>query len=338
MPETVLISGATGFIAAHTVLQLLQSGYNVVGSVRSVEKGEKFKSLLNNPNFSYEVVENIESEGAFDQFVKQHPEATVFLHTASPFHFRITNIEKDLLEPAVFGTKNALLAVKKYGPQIRSVVVTSSHAAIGDVESGQDPNLIETEDSWCKLNWETSQQSNRFGYCGSKTLAEKAAWEFVKTEKPNFTLTTVNPTYVFGPQPFEEQAKCAHLNTSSEIVNNVLLSTNEEECGHIVGGVVDVRDVAAAHLVAFEKDEAKGKRLFLVAGQFTTQTILDVLHSDFPAQSTKVPIGKPGSDAEELSGRTIMDNSRTKKLLGFPLRSVRETIHDSIEQILRYRA
>lgn len=159
MPETVLISGATGFIATHTVQQLLESGYIVVGSVRSTEKGETLKKQLNNPNFSYEIVKEIESESAFDDFVRNHPEATVFLHTASPFHFNVTDIAKDLLEPAVNGTRSALVAIKKYGPQIKRVVVTSSYAAIGDLSKPQSSDTIDTEETWSPLTWETSLEN-----------------------------------------------------------------------------------------------------------------------------------------------------------------------------------
>lgn len=338
MPETVLISGATGFIAAHIVQQLLEKGYNVVGSVRSVEKGEHLKLLLNNPNFSYEVVESIETENAFDNFVKNHSEATVFLHTASPFRFDIKDITKDFLEPAVNGTKNALNAIWKFGPQIKRVVVTSSYAAIANFKSPQDPNRTENEDSWCELDWETSQANLVAGYCGSKTLAEKAAWEFVEEHKPNFALATVNPVYVFGPQPFDEQAKNAQLNTSAEVINSFLsLKPGSTEWKKQAADAVDVRDVAAAHIVGFEKDEAKGQRLFLISGFFTDQTILDILHEDFPQQTKDLPVGTPGTDSEALKKRTKLDNSRTRSILGFELRPVRESVHDTAAQILKYK-
>lgn len=334
MPETVLISGATGFIATHTVQQLLESGYIVVGSVRSTEKGETLKKQLNNPNFSYEIVKEIESESAFDDFVRNHPEATVFLHTASPFHFNVTDIAKDLLEPAVNGTRSALVAIKKYGPQIKRVVVTSSYAAIGDLSKPQSSDTIDTEETWSPLTWETSLENPLVGYCGSKTLAEKAAWKFVEDEKPNFVLSTVNPVYVFGPQAFNDQVKGSTLNTSSEIINSVLKLTPEsKEWPHHNGDAVDVRDVAAAHLVGFEKDEAKNQRLLLTSGPFTDQTLLDILHRDFPDKTKNLPIGTPGSDVEDFKKKNTLDNSKTRKILGFKLRTVDESVHDSAAQI-----
>lgn len=338
MSETVLISGATGFIATHTVQQLLEKGYTVVGSVRSTEKGENLKKLLNNEKFSYEIVKEIESENAFDDFVKNHPEATVFLHTASPFHFNVTDVAKDLLEPAVKGTRSALLAIQKYGPQIKRVVVTSSYAAIGDFSKPQTSDKIDTEETWSPLTWETSLSNPLVGYCGSKTLAEQAAWKFVEENKPNFVLSTVNPVYVFGPQPFDEQAKSSSLNTSSEIINNILkLNKDDKDWHHSNGDAVDVRDVAAAHIVAFEKDEAKNQRLLLTSGPFTDQTILDILHRDFPEEASNLPVGTPGSDVEDFKKKATLDNSKTRKILGFTLKTVEETVHDSAAQIYSSR-
>lgn len=119
MSTTALVSGASGFIAAHTVQELIKNGYTVVGSVRSKEKGEYVKLSGKPESFSYEIVEDIAQDGAFDEFVEKHQEATVFLHTASPFHYNVTDVEKELLKPAVDGTKNALLSIAKYGPNIR---------------------------------------------------------------------------------------------------------------------------------------------------------------------------------------------------------------------------
>lgn len=334
MSQTVLISGATGFIAAHTVQQLLDKGYKVVGSVRAIEKGEKLQKALNNANFSYEVVEELDSEGAFDDFVKNHPEATVFLHTASPFRFNITDIAKDLLEPAINGTKSALIAIKKYGPQIERVVVTSSYVAMGDYSKPQTNETIVNEDSWDLLTWETSLANPMTGYCGSKTLAERAAWKFVEEEKPNFVLSCVNPVYVFGPQPFEDEGS---LNVTSEIINSFLKVTSNDDIPAYIGGAVDVRDVATAHLVAFEKEDTKNKRLLLSSETFVLQTILDLLHKVFPEETKNIAVGTPGSDIESLKGQAVIDNSRTRELLGFPLRSLEVIVRDSVEKALKVK-
>ncbi|KAK8439237.1 methylglyoxal reductase (NADPH-dependent) gre2 [Candidozyma auris] len=335
MSTTVLISGASGFIGLHIVQELVKKGYNVVGSVRSDEKGEYVKNASGNPDkFTYEIVEDIEKEGAFNEFVKKHQEATVFLHTASPFHFNASNVEKDLLLPAVNGTKNAFQSIKENGPNIKRVVVTSSYAAIASAEMDQQADKTWDESSWNDITWEKALESPVAGYYGSKTFAEKAAWDFVKENKPNFVLSTVNPVYVFGPQP-TNQFKTTQLNTSSELINSILkIKGTEEKVNPVSGSAVDVRDVAKAHLVAFEKDEAKEQRLFLTSGPFTQQTILDILHTNFSSEAQHVPIGEPGSDREEVKKRATLNNDKTRKLLGFELISVEQSIADSAKQIL----
>ncbi|KAF3991282.1 hypothetical protein FT663_02783 [Candidozyma haemuli var. vulneris] len=332
---TVLISGASGFIALHTVQELVKQGYNVVGSVRSEEKGEYVKKASGNPEkFTYEIVEDIEKEGAFDDFVKKHPEATVFLHTASPFHFIAPDVERDLLLPAINGTKNALKSIKENGSNIKRVVVTSSYAAIASPEKSKQAGKEWDESSWNDITWEQALENPFLGYFGSKTFAEKAAWDFVKEEKPGFVLSTVNPVYVFGPQPTNE-FNSTQLNTSSEIINSILkIKDTEAKVNSYNGAAVDVRDVAKAHLVAFEKDEAKEQRLLLSSGKFTQQTVLDVLHVNFPSEAQHVPIGEPGSDREEIKTTASPKNDKTRKILGFELISVEQSIVDSAKQIL----
>lgn len=332
MSTTVFVSGATGFIAQHIVKSLLLKSYNVVGSVRSVSKGEHLKSLFNSSQFTFEVVEDVQKAGAFDDALKKHPEVTVFLHTASPFHYNATNVEEELLKPAVNGTKNALAAIKNFAPQVKRVVVTSSYAAVSTASKETDPNHTNNEDTWNETTWEESKTNNRLGYRGSKTFAEKAAWDFVKDEKPNFTINYVNPSFVFGPQAYDSELK-ESLNTSSEILNGFLKLTPELPVPEVVGGYVDVRDVAKAHLVAFEKDIAN-ERLLMNAGRFCGQDILDIINKDVKSLQGKVPVGEPGK-GKEINGKMCkIVNDKTKAILGFPLIDLETTVVDSLTQIL----
>lgn len=333
MTTTVFVSGASGFIAQHIVQTLLDNNYNVVGSVRSASKGDNLAKLFANDKFSYEIVADIGAEGAFDEALKNHPEVTVFLHTASPFHFNVTDIEKDLLLPAIDGTKNALSSVKKYGPQITNVAVTSSYAAIFTLERESDNTFTNTEESWNPLTWEQSLENALVGYCGSKTFAERAAWDFVEKEKPNFKLTTVNPSYVFGPQAFASTIGDL-INTSSDILYSILKLKPNEKLPEHKGGFVDVRDVAYAHLVAFEKPEAAGQRLLLNSGPFVTQSILNVMNDNIPAVRGKIPVGDRESEKKDLEETVNVDNSKTKAILGRPLIDLKKSVVDSIEQIL----
>lgn len=332
MATSVFVSGATGFIAQHIVKLLLEKSYKVVGSVRSTAKGEHLTSLFKNQNFSFEIVEDVEKEGAFDEALIKHPEVTVFLHTASPFHFKATDIEKELLKPAVNGTKNALAAIKKSAPQVTKVVVTSSYAAISTASKERDSNHVNNEESWNEILWEEAKKDPIMGYRGSKTFAEKAAWDFLKDEKPNFSINYVNPSFVFGPQAFDSEVKDS-LNTSSEILNSYLKMTADSEVPATVGGYVDVRDVARAHVVAFEKDIAN-ERLLLNAGRFCGQDILDIINKDIKPLQGKVPIGVPGKGKEINAAMCKIVNDKTKSILGFPLIDLETTVVESLSQIL----
>lgn len=332
MLTSVFVSGATGFIAQHIVKLLLAQGYKVVGTVRSASKGEHLAKLLDSPNFSYEVVADVEPVGAFDEALKAHPEVTVFLHTASPFHFKATDAEKELLLPAVNGTKNALTAIAKYGPQIKNVVVTSSYAAISTAENEANPDKIHDEDSWNDITWEASKVDAIAGYRGSKKFAEKAAWDFVAAEKPDFVINYVNPSFVFGPQAFDSEVKDS-LNTSSEIINLLVKLTPESKIPGVRGGFVDVRDVAKAHLVAFEKP-IKNKRLLLNAGRFAAQDIIDILNENVELLKGKLPVGSPGAGAAINASMCHIVNNKTKETLGFPLIDLKKTVLDSVDQIL----
>ncbi|ODV68299.1 hypothetical protein HYPBUDRAFT_107695 [Hyphopichia burtonii NRRL Y-1933] len=327
---TVFVTGATGFIALHTVKQLISKGYKVIGTVRSESKGEKLVKSLGSTNFKYVIVPDIVAEGAFDQALKENPEIKVFLHTASPVLFESNNIEEELLKPAIRGTKNAFDAIFKYGSQITSVVLTSSFAAV--TKNGKD-DPVYNEDSWNDMTYEDSLTDKRLGYRGSKTYAEKSAWDFIKNNKVNFTLNVINPSFVFGPQAFDNNKDI--LNFSAEIVNKYVKLNKDDEIPSFTGGFIDVRDVAKAHIVAFENSSIKNQRLLLWNGKFNSQIILDLIHENFPQLNDKVPKGEPGSGEKLLSLQSQIDNSKSKKLLDFEFISLKQSIVDTVSQILK---
>jgi nucleoside-diphosphate-sugar epimerase len=104
-----------------------------------------------------------------------------------------------LLDPAVIGTTGVLKSIKKSAPSVKHVVITSSFASIVDPGKGFWPGHIYSEDDWNPITLEEAKESPTAGYRASKTFAEKAAWDFVEKEKPNFSLSTINPPMVFGP-------------------------------------------------------------------------------------------------------------------------------------------
>ncbi|CAK7902490.1 putative NADPH-dependent methylglyoxal reductase Grp2p [[Candida] anglica] len=330
---TVFVSGATGFIAQHLIKQLIAKGYSVIGTVRSTEKGDALKKNLNSDKFQYVIVRDIQVEGAFNEVFKNHPEITIVLHTASPVSFNVTDPEKDFLIPAVEGTKNALNAVIEYAPQVTNVVVTSSCAAIFTMSKLNDSSATFDESSWNETTWEQAKENILTGYAGSKAFAEKAAWEIVETKKPNFTLTTVNPIYVFGPQAFNSEVKDT-LNTSAEVINNIIKLREGDEVPQLASSYIDVRDVAAAHIVAFENKEAASKRLLLSSGKFSSQGILDILNENFPTLKGKFPVGTPTTKEEVNDSSCTFDNEVTRKILNFEFIDFKKCVVDSVEQVL----
>lgn len=323
----VFVSGANGYIAQHICKSLLanKNTYKVVGSVRSKDKGEKLKLLLCSKNFSYEIVEAIENKEAFKAALKNHPEVCVFLHVASPVTFAVKDPEKEILTPAICGTRNLLNDIKKYGPQINRVVVTSAAAAM---HSSKNTGDFIDESSWNNITYKQALSSP---YLGSKPLAEKAAWNFVTNEMPNFALSTINPTFVFGPQAFNEGLK-GRVNYSTKYLSSLLRLKPNDQLPSMSGSLVDVRDVATAHIAAFELEQTGNRRLLVLNGYFSSQTIMEIIHEKFPHIAAKLPVGKPGNGAKAIKKLDIINNVETKKILGF--QHIENTIIDTVQKLI----
>lgn len=327
----VIITGANGYIAAHAVKQLLEKGYTVVGTVRTEEKGAALEKLLNNSKFSYEVVPTFLEDDAFDETVKKHPDAVYFLHTASPVIFNAKDPEKDVILPAIHGTVNALKAADKYGKNIKHFVYTSSTAAIYNSQKG---GIIKAnEGTWNDTTYEEALTNDLATYSGSKTFAEKAAWDYIKENKPQFTFNTVNPLFVFGPQAFDEDAK-GSLNFSAGIVEQVLRLKTDDPIPTVKGGAVDVRDVAAVHIAAFENPATEGKRLIAKESFYTSQLLLDLIRKNFPELRDSLPVGEPGSHVEAAKTAIQIDNSATTKLLDIKWIPLEKAVVDLVKQLL----
>ncbi|CDR38577.1 CYFA0S02e03290g1_1 [Cyberlindnera fabianii] len=342
-PTTVLVTGASGFIALHILDLLLSKGYRVIGTVRTQSKADKiasqFKSLYPSGDLSFELVEDISTDDAFDHVLKSHPEITEVLHTASPFSFGLNkSFEDAYLKPATVGTKNILTATKKYAPQVKHVVVTSSFAAIANRDKAGDSSFIHTEETWNPIQWSDVSDEAK-AYTASKKLAEVVARDFVKDEKPSFTLSTVNPPYVLGPQMFADALANPTLNTSAEFVNALFKVAPEDVEYHATpaGLSADVRDVAKLHVAPLEKDLA-GARLFPVNGAFNGQTLLNSLHKLHPELDGVVGKGAPeGAEENVEASKAFYDTSKTKELTGFEWIPLEKTLGDSIQQILDYK-
>lgn len=203
----VLLTGGSGFVASHILDILLAHKHSVVTSVRSEEKAEGIKKAYptaTKDQLDFAIVPDIEPAGAFDECIVSDPPFEAVIHSASPFHFNVINVKEDLLDPAINGTTNILKAIKAHAPTVKSVVITSSFASIVNVNLPRPASAhTYSEKDWNPITQEESIQNPSNGYRASKTFAERAAWEFVEKEKPNFTLSTVSrPRTVIEPHCF----------------------------------------------------------------------------------------------------------------------------------------
>ncbi|KAJ3129372.1 methylglyoxal reductase (NADPH-dependent) gre2 [Physocladia obscura] len=327
----VLVSGVSGFLGSHVARELLTQGYLVRGSVRSVKKGQQMKQILSSfggERFTYVVVENIAVDGAFDGAVV---DAEFVVHTASPFTYSVIDAKRDLVEPAVQGTLGILRAVATHGPRVRRVVVTSSVAAIRT----DSPALPEGRS---ELDWNTPAMAafnqlgkdtpSRIAYQASKTLAEKAAWDFMLKEKPHFDLTTINPPHIFGPT-IHPCKSIADLNTSVKLIADFYVGNIKAVDPSVTFGRVDVRDVARAHVLALENPAASGQRFLVSAGLFTHQILVEILNKRFPGQKYATGV-TTGSWIPEI-------NTKSKEILGISEyieldESIVDTVHNIKER------
>lgn len=326
----VLLTGGSGFIAAHCIDVLLDHGHDVVTTVRSDEKGQKI--LENHPGvpktkLSYVLVKDIAQEGAFDEAVKSDPPFEAVIHTASPFHFNITDRKKDLLDPAIIGTTGILKAIKANAPTVKRVAITSSFASI--VNPHKHPKVY-SEEVWNPLDMEEALGSDAAAYRGSKTFAEKAAWEFVEKEKPNYQISTLNPPLVFGPIVNYLNSLDA-VNTSNQRFRDMMQGKMKDDLkptGTFIW--TDVRDLAEAHVKAIEVPEAAGKRFFITAGHFSNKDLAETIKEAFPNLADKLP-----SDPKSDMPADVFDynNSRSKEILGLQYRPLNQCTIDTVKSL-----
>jgi nucleoside-diphosphate-sugar epimerase len=178
--KTILVTGASGYVAAHIIAAFLKAGYRVRGTVRSESSIPKIIEAQGDlsKNLEFAIVKDITTPGAFDDAVKG---VTGVMATASPFDLKTTDLENDLLKPAIAGVLRLLESAKNFGgSQLERVVLTASFASNLDMSKGYRPGYTYTEEDWNPATFEeaASSGSTPFAYCASKGLAEKAGWNW----------------------------------------------------------------------------------------------------------------------------------------------------------------
>jgi nucleoside-diphosphate-sugar epimerase len=273
--STVLVTGGSGFVASYTILQLLAAGHDVRTTVRSAKRQDDVRALLaaggaRDADRVTFTVANLESDDGWNEAVAG---CEYVLHVASPFPATVPKDENELIVPAREGALRVLRAAREAG--VKRVVMTSSFAAVGYGHPAQQAPFDET--TWTNLHGKDVS-----AYVKSKTIAERAAWDFVGTQG-GIELATVNPVGIFGPLLGRDYA------TSILLVQR-LMDGAMPGCPRLWFGAVDVRDVADLHVRAMTHPAAAGERFLAVAGDFfTVRGIALTLKARLGDAARKVP-------------------------------------------------
>lgn len=316
IPITVLVTGGTGFLGSHIIIQLLRLGYRVNTTVRDLKVESNVRKWIgDSENLSFFAADLIKDEG-WEEAARG---CTYVLHVASPFPSTAPKDDDELIVPAREGTLRVLRAAREAG--VKRVVLTSSFAAIG---YGHYKDLY-TEEHWSELDAIPT-------YHKSKTLAEKAAWE------SGFELAVINPVGIFGPVLSRD------LSSSIQLIQKLM---NMSACPKMYFSVVDVRDLAELHVLAMTKPKAKNER-FIAASDGGPLSFMDVgkiiQQAGQKGPKREVPnwlvrlAAMFDSTARQivpqLGERKFVSNEKAKKMLGWKPRPVETTISDTVQSLV----
>lgn len=313
----VLVTGGTGFVAIHAILQLLQQGYSVKTTVRSLNRKDEILSMLRNGGYSdFSRLDFIEADLTkdehWDEAVK---DCTYVLHIASPIFLALPKDENEMIRPAVDGTLRVLKAARDAG--VKRVVMCSNFGAVG--YSHKDPAVAITEKEWTDPN-----ELGLSSYNKSKVMAERAAWDFIGHEGGGLELSVINPVGIFGP------ALGSNLSSGFELVKNLLDGTMKA-IPKLTLNIIDVRDVADLHIRAMTHPEANGQRfLALAGGKISLPEIAHLLKLKLPELSQKVS----GKVLPDWLVRTLALFNPKAKAIASMLKASRNVSNEKARQLL----
>jgi nucleoside-diphosphate-sugar epimerase len=335
--STILVTGGTGFIASHTILQLLGEKHRVRTTVRSLKREADVRGMLRQGGVEpsdrlafYEA--DLQSDAGWAEAIAG---CDYVLHVASPFPATVPKHEDELIVPAREGALRVLEAAREAG--VKRVVLTSSFAAIG---YGHKPQTAPFDETY----WTDTSGNDVTAYVKSKSLAERAAWDFIAKEGGGLELSVVNPVAVFGPVLGPD------FSTSVLLIQRLLKGTVPGS-PKLSFGVVDVRDIADLHIRAMVQPAAKGERFLGVAGDFMLiRDMARVLKTRMGEAGRKVPtrelpnwlvriaaLRDPAvrQILPELGKLKYGTNEKARRLLGWAPRSNEEAIVATAESLLR---
>ncbi|XP_076435321.1 uncharacterized protein LOC143275231 [Babylonia areolata] len=326
--DTVLVTGASGFLAGHVVKTLQEAGYKVRGTVRSAKNADKVKHLHGIcPDAAYPL-ELVEADLTDPDCWERAVNGMKFvIHVASPFPLERPKNEDEVIRPAVDGTLNVLRACANFAASISRVVLTSSCAAVDWMSKTHDKPRDESY-------W--SDSSKQDPYSKSKTLAEKAAWEYLDNlpEEEKFELAVINPSLILGP-PLQGSV-CTSVQIMQKLLNRAM-----PMLPNVSFPIIDVRDAALAHVRAMTIPDAAGRRHIATNTNMWFSQIGIVLKAVFGPQGYKVPTRVAPKlflyvvSLFDRSVRAVLpnvgvvhlyDNSRLRTVLKVEPREVKDTL------------
>jgi len=340
--ETVLVTGGTGHVGSHCILQLLQKGYHVKTTLRSINRKNEVIDMIKTggidlPNIANKLTfieTDLLKDANWDEAVKG---CQYVLHVASPTHIESKD-EDQIVRPAVEGLLRVLKVARDAG--VKRVVMTSSFGALGF--SNKDRNTITTEADWTNPN-----EKGLSIYEKSKVLSERAAWNFMEQEGGSLELAVINPVAIFGPSLGSDKSPSLGL-------LKMLLSGSAKAIPNIPLNVVDIRDVADLHIRAMTNPTAKGQRFIASAdGEISLPQIAILLKNKMPAISGKVStkvlpnwlVGiaslfshQAKQAAYFLSINRNISNEKAKNILGWkPIANKEEAVLAAVESMTKFK-
>lgn len=273
--KNVLLTGVTGFLGSHTTIQLLEKGYNVIGTLRSMSRADSIREIIAQQTSKIDNLSFAEADLGQEDVWKGLTDGVEYVqHIASPFPRKLPKHEKELILPAKNGVLNILKAANENG--VKRVVLTSSS---GSVIYGKSPN--ERNGTFNESDWtDVSNKKDTTPYFRSKTIAEKTAWEFISNHSSTLELVTVCPGAILGPVLEKD------FGTSANIVIKAL-DGSSPALPDIGFDMVDVRSVADLLIRAMESPKAANQRYIGSAGYLKFKDVAQILKEEFPDK--KVP-------------------------------------------------